>query len=274
MRLLHTNAQGEIEFTCDFAEEDVPPYAILSHTWGIDEEEVSFEDIRNRCGRDKPGFKKIDFCAKQARRDNLEYFWVDTCCIDRTNSVELQEAIISMFRWYHGSKRCYVHLADVSLLVDNHAADGEEAVSLTADDWEQEFRKSRWFTRGWTLQELLAPPEVEFFSAEGRLLGTKKTLVSILHSVSRIPLTVLNGASLSRISIVERFRWTRTRKTKKPEDKAYCLIGLFDISIPLIYGEGQKAAMYRLGRAIKEKFGAPKRSGSEADAAKDISQKG
>jgi hypothetical protein len=99
MRLLRRCDTGNFSLT-QFGDEDVPPYAILSHTWGPDTEEVTFEDLTNGTGKDKPGYVKIRFCGEQARLDNLQYFWIDTCCIDKRSSAELSEAINSMFRWY------------------------------------------------------------------------------------------------------------------------------------------------------------------------------
>ncbi|KAK3935466.1 heterokaryon incompatibility [Diplogelasinospora grovesii] len=119
-------------------------YAILSHTWGPDTEEVTFKDLIDGTEVDKTGYKKIRFCAAQARRDGLRYFWVDTCCIDKANNTELSEAINSMFRWYRNAARCYVYLSDMS--VPSHKNNQQSGL-----EWESAFRAHRWFTRGWTL---------------------------------------------------------------------------------------------------------------------------
>ena len=103
MRLLEHNNDGEFSLTKDFISGKIPEYAILSHTW--EGEEVTFEDLQNGTGTKKAGYEKIRFCAEQAKRDGLQYFWVDTCCIDKSNSAELAEAINSMFRWYRTSGR-------------------------------------------------------------------------------------------------------------------------------------------------------------------------
>ena len=114
MRLLQCSLEGEVSLTDGLAVEDtLPPYAILSHTWGADTEEVTFEDMAGGMGKDKLGYKKIQFCAEQARQDGLQYFWIDTCCINKTNKAELSHAIKSMFRWYRNASRCYVFLSDV-----------------------------------------------------------------------------------------------------------------------------------------------------------------
>jgi len=115
MRLLKYGDDGKLSITADLANEDtIPPYAILSHTWGADAMEVTFQDLTNGTGKDKDGYKKIRFCQEQARQDGLEYFWIDTCCIDKSNMGELSQAIQSMFRWYRNAARCYVYLSDVS----------------------------------------------------------------------------------------------------------------------------------------------------------------
>ena len=162
MRLLEYNNVGQPSLTKDFVGDNIPQYAILSHAWGADIEEVTFQDLTNDTGRDKSGYKKICFCGEQARRDGLRYFWVDTCCIDKANSTELAEAINSMFRWYRNTAKCYVYLSDIS--------------TNDYDRVDPFFQKSQWFTRGWTLQELIAPRSVEFFCSNGKRLGDKKSL--------------------------------------------------------------------------------------------------
>ena len=143
MRLLHRSNGGELSFSRNFVGKDtIPPYAILSHTWGADAEEITFEDITNGTGEDKPGYRKIRFCGEQARRDDLQYFWIDTCCINKANFTELSEAINSMFCWYRNATRCYVYLLDVSC----PPSDTNEGFNLQL--WESDFRKSGWFTRG------------------------------------------------------------------------------------------------------------------------------
>ncbi|KAF2260426.1 TPR-like protein [Lojkania enalia] len=237
MRLLHRNSHGDLTFTDDL-HDGIPAYAILSHTWGKDEEEVTFRDMKDGSGRGKKGYKKIKFCGEQAARDGLQYFWVDTCCIDKTNNVELTSAINSMYRWYHGAARCYVYLADV------HADQPGESST-----WEEAFRKSRWFTRGWTLQELIAPRSVEFFSVEGDWLGYKTSLEPLIHNVTKIPVQALRG-SLSEFSVEERITWVDMRITKHGEDMAYCLLGIVNVSLAVIYGEGKAKAIARLKREL------------------------
>ncbi|KAH7327561.1 vegetative incompatibility protein HET-E-1 [Rhexocercosporidium sp. MPI-PUGE-AT-0058] len=239
MRLLERNAVGEIHLTNDFLGHEIPRYAILSHTWGA--QEVLIQDLTDGTGENKLGYKKIRFCGDQAWCDGLQFCWVDTCCIDKPNNTELQEAINSMFRWYRYAAKCYVYLDDVSTPTGD-AAD--------RSSWEPAFRKSRWFTRGWTLQELIAPVSVEFFSKEGVRLGTRKSLEHDIHHITGLPLTVLRGTPLSNFSISERLSWVEKRKTTRKEDKAYSLLGLFGIHMPLIYGEGETNAFRRLRKEI------------------------
>src|SRR5277367_329576 len=169
MRLLQVDENGDFSLTDDLIN-NIPPYAILSHTWGEDHKEVNFNDLTKGPRKTKAGYKKLRFCAEQAARDGLQYIWVDTCCIDKSNNTELSEAINSMFRWYRDAAKCYVYLSDVS----THNSDENDEFSESS--WGPDFWKSRWFTRGWTLQELIAPVSVEFFSEEGKRLGDKKSL--------------------------------------------------------------------------------------------------
>lgn len=233
MRLLKADNHGELSLTEELFE-NVPRYAILSHTWGADADEVTFNDLKVGTGKSKAGYRKLHFCRKQAEKDGLQYFWVDTCCIDKANHVELSEAITSMFHWYRNAVKCYVYLADVSA----PRIDRKHQTQLT---WEPAFRSSRWFRRGWTLQELLAPRSVEFFSREEEPLGDKGMLEQQLHEITGIPESALHGDSLSDFSVGERMRWAANRDTKKKEDRAYCLLGIFDVSMSLRYGEGERA---------------------------------
>ncbi|KAN0067930.1 HET domain containing protein [Elaphomyces granulatus] len=244
MRLLECNSAGEFSLTKKFVSDDIPRYAILSHTWGPDTEEVSFKDMMDGTGMSKPGYHKIQFCGEQAGHDSLQYFWIDTCCIDKSNSTELQEAINSMFRWYRDAAKCYVYFADVM----RPALDADGKPSLLP--WESSFQKSRWFARGWTLQELIAPAVVEFFSKEGEYLGNKRSLERHIHEVTGIPVKALQGSPLSDFSVPERMLWAENRDTTHKEDKAYSLLGIFDVHMPLIYGEGREKALKRLREEI------------------------
>ena len=146
-----------------------------------------------------------------------------------------------MFRWYQNAARCYVYLTDVSkpdIGVDNQRA------------WEEVFRKSRWFTRGWTLQELIAPASVEFYSKEGKLLGDKVSLGQLVCEITGIPIRAFQGSPLSDFGIPERMAWAEPRQTKREEDSVYSLLGIFDVHMPLIYGERKENAFKRLYEEI------------------------
>lgn len=243
MRLLQVDENGEFSLTDDLID-NIPPYAILSHTWGKDHEEVNFKDLTIGPRVTKSGYKKLRFCAEQALRDGLLHFWVDTCCIDKSNSAELQEAINSMFRWYRNAMKCYVYLSDV--LTKSH-----DQLDPTSRSWEPAFQNSRWFTRGWTLQELLAPSSVEFFCSKGNRLGDRRSLAREIHSITKIAIQALESTPLSEFSIEERMSWAKMRQTKREEDQAYSLLGIFDIHMPLIYGEGAANARNRLQKKIE-----------------------
>jgi Heterokaryon incompatibility protein (HET) len=243
MRLLQYNNNGSFSLT-EFFDNAIPKYAILSHRW--EEGEVTFEDLLDGTSKSKTGYTKIQFCGDQARRDSLQYFWVDTCCIDKSNAVELQEAINSMFRWYQNAAKCYVYLSDVSTK-KRKASD-----SFTEYTWEPAFRSSKWFTRGWTLQELIAPTLVEFFSKDQELLGDKRRLERHIHEITGITISALQGVPLSQFDIEDRLSWAKDRQTTREEDKAYSLFGIFDIQIPLLYGEGGEKALKRLREEINK----------------------
>jgi hypothetical protein len=247
MRLLLRNETGEFSITKNLVGHDpIPPYAMLSHTWGPDDEEVTFEDMINDTGKGKPGYEKIRFCGEQARKDNLQYFWVDTCCIKKSSDSELSESLNSMFRWYQRAAKCYVYLGDVSI------TDQKRGEKEAQEIWEPAFRKSKWFTRGWTLQELLAPNSVEFFTRENKPLGNKQSLQRQIGEITGIPDSVLLGSVLSLFSTTQKFGWAKNRQTKREEDWAYSLLGIFEVSMPVVYGEGRTNAVRRLEREIDD----------------------
>lgn len=245
MRLLQYDDAEGISFTEDLPNDSIPPYAILSHTWGSDSDEVKLADVIDGTAATKPAYEKILFCLRQARKDDLRYFWADTCCIDKSNSSELSEAINSMYRWYANAEKCYVFLPDVTLQSQTVASDQ----GLTSE-WEDDFKKSRWFRRGWTLQELLAPKSVEFFSKEGLSLGDKSTFERQIAEVTGIPVTALRGTLLTTFTTKEKFSWQDRRITKKEEDRYYSLLGIMDVSMSVIYGEGAEKARRRLEKEV------------------------
>jgi ankyrin repeat domain-containing protein 50 len=253
MRLLKRQSDGAFRLTERITDDDIPqhPYAILSHTWGPVGEEVIFEDLLGGSVKHKAGYRKIQFCGEQAEKDGLDYFWVDTCCIKKSSDSELSESINSMFRWYQKATKCYVYLSDVS------ARERKRTDENTENTWEQAFRRSRWFTRGWTLQELLAPVSVEFFSSDGKRLGDRESLKFQIHEITRIAVQALEGSPLKGFSVSERKKWSATRTTTKKEDEAYSLIGVFDITMAIRYGEGREKAFQRLDSKIKKSIEQP-----------------
>ncbi|PMD30292.1 HET-domain-containing protein [Hyaloscypha variabilis F] len=236
MRLLLSTT---LEFR-DFPNHESVPYAILSHTWA--EDEVLFPDIDGfnattipQQVKEKLGFKKIEACCAQARRDEFDYVWIDTCCIDKRSSAELSEAINSMYCWYRDCTVCYAYLADVP----NNASQEVQ---------ERKFRESRWFTRGWTLQELIGPLTLEFYGdqwhalGQSASLGTKLSLQSEISHITKIPEDVFLSSKIKvHYCIAQQMSWAAGRSTARIEDGAYCLLGLFNINMPLLYGEGHRA---------------------------------
>jgi hypothetical protein len=226
MRLINCSTLQLEEFFGD----KTPRYAILSHAWGHDE--VSFADLSFGQPTTRSGYKKIEFTCQQALRDGLNYAWIDTCCIDKSSSAELSEAINSMFTWYKDSTICYAYLADVF-----------------KSSLDEDFPKSRWFTRGWTLQELLAPHHVVFYDEWWDYLGTKIGYKEWIAEITQIDTDALidmrspwsSGTGLDSFCVAKKMSWASTRHTTRVEDIAYCLLGIFNINMPLLYGEGERA---------------------------------
>jgi len=247
MRLLERKPDGNL-IIHEFTGKEVPAYAIFSYTWHANnKQEVTLQDVETSTGKSKAGWKKINFCADKAAADGLRYFWIDTCCIDKKNAVELAAAINSMFRWYQKAARCYVYLSDVSIRDEGL----HEQVNPA---WEAAFRKSRWFTRGWTLQELIALALVDFYNCEGERLGNKLSLEAMIHDITGIARNALQGSALSNFSIDERMSWAERRNTTIEEDEVYSLLGIFDVSMTLIYGEGKDKASRRLEEEIHKSY--------------------
>jgi hypothetical protein len=221
MRLINTTTL-QLE---DFTLRDVPPYAILSHTWA--EDEVSFQEMLagNYDLRSKQGYTKIVETCRLAIERGLDYAWVDTCCIDKCSSAELTEAINSMFSYYAKSSICFAYLVDL------HPGTSEEGIDAC-----------RWFTRGWTLQELIAPRELRIYDRCWNCIGSRSSLISVISTTTRIPEIVLSEPRrVTTFSIAEKMSWASRRSTTREEDIAYCLLGIFDINMSLIYGEGPRA---------------------------------
>ncbi|KAF2690737.1 HET-domain-containing protein [Lentithecium fluviatile CBS 122367] len=225
-----------------------PPYAILSHTW--DEHEITFQeyyDYQARARHPVSANKIANACAK-AKRHGSKYMWIDSCSIDKSSSNEFSEAINSMFKWYQNSERCYVYLSDFnSGLTESRATN---ATPITGAQI-MNFKNCKWFSRGWTLQELLAPRNLIFYDVNWLYFGSASELAGMLSSATRIPQQALLGtAPLYNYSVAQKMSWAATRRTTREEDMAYCLLGLFDVNMPLFYGEGARKAFFRLQEAI------------------------
>ncbi|KAI0432720.1 HET-domain-containing protein [Xylaria sp. FL1042] len=260
MRLLNCKTLTFEEFV-----QDTPRYAILSHTW--DDEEVSLCDMKSKETASKlKGYEKIEATCRIAQEQGLDYAWVDTCCIDKSSSAELSEAINSMFAWYRNAAVCYAWLCDYAQdaafnLTDEAVLESFESREsmneqdrgfndpppLTSKELDmrnhigQSLRKCRWFSRGWTLQEMIAPKHVEFYDCDWKCFGSKAQLAPILAWITGVDPGVLKGGSLDQILVGRRMSWAANRQTRRVEDIAYCLLGIFDINMPLLYGEGEKA---------------------------------
>ncbi|KAI4281085.1 MAG: hypothetical protein L6R38_003947 [Xanthoria sp. 2 TBL-2021] len=279
MRLLNTRS---LDFA-EFFDSDIPKYAILSHRWGA--REIGFKEVRKRTAPAGPALRKIERCCRQAASDGLQWVWIDTCCIDKRSSAGLSEAINSMYKWYQRSEVCYVYLSDFHLLpaelseillseklrfllslVLKYGIRGpfrsveKGVISISRmdhwfnrqPDFMRRFGNCVWFTRGWTLQELLAPKSQVFFDAEWNEIGTKLDLRLAISAATKIPEDYM-VVPISEICIATRMSFAANRVTSREEDIAYCLLGLFDVTMPLLYGEGATNAFQRLQIEIMRK---------------------
>lgn len=236
MRLLNTRTYQLRWFN---PEAGCPQYAILSHVWDMNGE-VALADLQDlEMAKKHRMWKKIEDFCRVAREDGYDWGWDDTCCIDKSSSSELSEAINSMHAWYREAGTCYAFLADVEDIgTEDPAAKGST------------FRQSRWFTRGWTLQELIAPRIIFMMSKTWKPIGTKRALAGVIEEITNVDRTVLtNETPLEDISIARRMSWASNRQTTRKEDQAYSLMGLFGVNMPTIYGEEDKAFI-RLQLAI------------------------
>lgn len=239
-RKLDDDELNKIRSSKDAIRELVKPalkYAIFSHRW-LREGEPTFQDIRHgrECGKD--GFQKLSKFCEKARELEYRLAWSDTCCIDKTNNTELDEAIRSMFNWYRNADICIVHLADSS---DS-----------------QQMKNDVWFMRGWTLQELLAAVSIKFFGKDWEpytgLPNDKHDLqlMKDISTITSISVEDLQHFSPGPTQIRKKMKWASKRTTTRVEDAAYSLIGIFDVSMPIAYGEGEWA-FHRLMEVIIQK---------------------
>ncbi|PIL23543.1 hypothetical protein GSI_14856 [Ganoderma sinense ZZ0214-1] len=240
MWLLHTKTL-ELKF---YKDSKRVRYAALCHVWEADDHCQPFREIQaiySRClasGEDPRELvtAKVRNFLDLAERDGYKWGWLDTACIDKTSSAELSEAINSMYRWYCDADVCYASLSDV--------ADDDSPLLPESD-----FRSSRWHTRGWTLQELIAPHTVVFLSKSWDFIGTKASLAGVLEEITGVDLPLLASPippESSTISIARRMSRASRRETTRPEDRAYSLMGIFGVTMPIIYGEGGERSFERL----------------------------
>ncbi|KAK6954829.1 hypothetical protein Daesc_004798 [Daldinia eschscholtzii] len=220
------------------------PYAILSHAWGP--EEVLFHEIQgDRAAiQGKAGWEKtVRFC-KAALENGYTYAWIDTCCIDKRISADLSEAINSMYRYYYNSALCIIYLEDVHSY--NKEADNSRK-AITREELLARIRTTRWLTRGWTLQELIAPSRRSYFASDWSEIEDGDDLLDTIAESAGISRRLLEDRDLlHRVCVGERMKWASNRQTTREEDIAYCLAGIFDVSIPVLYGEGGRNAFRRL----------------------------
>lgn len=227
MRLISTDTENGLRLVLFNDPSSIPPYAILSHRWGNDE--VLYEHIIAEGTKEESRFDKMKRCCEKARSDGYAYVWIDTCCIDQKSSAELSESINSMYLWYQLAAVCYAYLHDVP----THDSPRDE---------DSFFRKSEWFTRGWTLQELIAPKDIVFLSRSWDEIGTKTELADTINAITRVDKTVLCGeVKPADVCVAKKMSWAANRRTTKTEDRAYSLLGLFGVNMTTIYGEGERA---------------------------------
>ncbi|KAM5546190.1 hypothetical protein V8D89_000316 [Ganoderma adspersum] len=232
MRVLDTYTGQFVEI--DPRQRESPRYAILSHTWDTTGEQtyqalLKLQERYQSRARRWRWIPKIRDACRVARQKGYRYLWIDSCCIDKTSSSELSESINSMYQWYSRADVCYTFLQDVPAKEDHKAEDSR-------------FRRSRWFTRGWTLQELIAPKDLVFLAWDWTVIGSKESLAKPVTEITNIDYNaLLHIEPLDEFSVAQRLSWAAKRETTRMEDRAYSMLGIFDINMPTLYGEGDRA---------------------------------
>ena len=226
----------------EFCDDETTEYVILSHRW-IDSTEVDYEEMVDLAKVDRQeqdeirghqGYTKIVNTCKQAKQDGYEWLWIDTCCIDKRSSAELSEAINSMYRWYANAKICYAYLHDVG--GSSFPTKKDQKQYSRSNGWPE------WFSRGWTLQEMIAPQNLQFFNKDWQPIGDKNNVAAILNTITGVPEHILaDGLEGNRPCVAQVISWAACRTTTRVEDRAYSLMGLLDVNMPMLYGEGKKA---------------------------------
>ncbi|KAK7443543.1 hypothetical protein VKT23_015716 [Stygiomarasmius scandens] len=241
-RLIDTYSLKLVEFG---NAEIIPSYAILSHRWVQGEEVLYAEFLQSQDGggkfsKPKEGYRKIEAACRQAREDGIRFIWIDTCCVEQGNHVDVAANITSMYGYYQNAKVCYVYLADI-----------EKHDMFNKEDRLGIHQRSEWLYRGWTLQELIAPRTVVFFNKHWERIGDKYKLREKLYEVTAVPSLVLSGKQpVQNVDVLTRMSWSFSRRTTKIQDGAYCLQGLLGVSIEPNYDESSLASFNRLGKAL------------------------
>ncbi|KAI6041703.1 heterokaryon incompatibility protein-domain-containing protein, partial [Pisolithus marmoratus] len=235
----------------DELDDETTNYAILSHRWGVEvthEEMIglmTLGDQKRDEVRSRYGYEKIIKGCEQAKEDGYKRLWIDTCCIDKRSSSELSEAINAMYRWYQNAQVCYAYLNDVD--ESDFPTESDDSKFDQSNGWPE------WFMRGWTLQELIAPKQVKFFNKDWVPIGNKQRLAPTLQGITGVPRDVLmHGPTGKHLSIAQIMSWAADRKTTRVEDRAYSLMGLFGVNMPMLYGEGKNAFRRLQLEIIKE----------------------
>ncbi|KAK1703949.1 hypothetical protein BDP67DRAFT_355712, partial [Colletotrichum lupini] len=232
MRLLSTETKKFEVFDL----ENAPPYAVLSHLWEHDE--VLFQDLRDgQMLRPRAGLRKIDAACLVAQERMLRYIWIDTSCVDIESESERSEAVESSFRIFKSAALCIAYLSD--------------------GRFRHTFKRSRWFTRSWALPELIAPPELVFYSRGWELIGTRSELRNHLFDITGVDTFILQGGDLAKVSVARKMFWATSRNAYRLEDIAYSLAGLFGVDMMPIYGEGNVSAFLRLQEHIAKTISDP-----------------
>ncbi|KAG1818216.1 heterokaryon incompatibility protein-domain-containing protein [Suillus subaureus] len=222
-------------------------YVMLSHRWG--ENEPLLHDIQDKVVyklKAAGSLVKLQSFCKSARHAGYHWAWVDTCCIDQNNNVELQKSFNSMFVWYHHSALTTVYLSDVPPSAKSGA-----------------LAKSAWNTRGWTVPEFLASRVILFYQQDWMLYlddrsPNHKESVEIMHELedaTGIDARVLVAFQPGMRDARQKLQWVSTRVTTVPEDIAYSLFGIFGVALPILYGENAQNALGRLLQEIVARSG-------------------
>ncbi|KAF9472078.1 hypothetical protein BDN70DRAFT_763404, partial [Pholiota conissans] len=218
-------------------------YAIFSHKWlrGMPGE-ITY-DLWNKGSLDPEtaGYQKLaSFCRTAWEEYGITLAWMDTVCINKDSSSELDESIRSMYAWYERASICIVHLSETQTIT--------------------QIPHDSWFTRGWTLQELIAPKILNFYSSDWRRLTQygnndkqNNVVLSFIKQATTMSSWEVTSTSKHHVPLSRKMQWAASREVTREEDRAYSLMGIFDVSISTAYGEGTYRAFLRLLEEILKK---------------------